>query len=84
MVSATINNEGEAVSFHELLLHLKVTGEIYLLVIRSSINTPTIFLKRSPNELRINNYNPACLSAWRANINNRHIVRNLFLVANAK
>ena len=27
-----------------------------------------MFLKRNPNELRINNYNPACLSAWRANM----------------
>lgn len=26
------------------------------------------FLKRNPNELRINNYNPACLEAWRANM----------------
>ena len=25
-------------------------------------------MKRTPNELRINNYNPACLKAWRANM----------------
>jgi len=25
-------------------------------------------LKRNPNELRLNNYNSACLSAWRANM----------------
>ena len=25
-------------------------------------------LKRKPNELRINNYNPLCLKAWRANM----------------
>ena len=25
-------------------------------------------LKRKPNELRINNYNPPCLKAWRANM----------------
>ena len=34
----------------------------------SSLNAPTVFLKRKPNELRINNYNPACLKAWRANM----------------
>ena len=27
-----------------------------------------MFLKRIPNELRINNYNPTCLEAWRANM----------------
>ena len=39
-----------------------------LLAIRSSINTPTVFLKRKPEKLRINNSNPACLAAWRANM----------------
>lgn len=62
--------EGEDISFDELLLKLKVTEENYLIAIRLSItpNAPTVFLKRNPNELQINNYNPACLSAWRANM----------------
>ena len=38
------------------------------MLIRSSLNAATVFLKRNPNELRINNYNAACLSAWRANM----------------
>ena len=66
--------EGEDISFDELLLQLKVTKENYLLAIRSSINTPTVFLKRNPNELRINNYNPACLSAWRANMDIQYVL----------
>ena len=66
--------EGEDISFDELLLKLKVTEENYLLAIRSSINTPTVFLKRNPNELRINNYNPACLSAWRANMDIQYVL----------
>ena len=66
--------EGEDVSFDELLLKLKVPEENYLLAIRSSINTPTVFLKRNPNELRINNYNPACLSAWRANMDIQYVL----------
>ena len=60
--------EGEDITFDELLMKLDITEENYLLAIRSGLNTPTIFLKRQPNELRINNYNPACLSAWRANM----------------
>ena len=56
--------EGELVTFNELL----VTENNYRLAIRSTLNAPTIFLKREPNELRIDNYNPACLKAWRANM----------------
>ena len=39
-----------------------------MLAIRSTLKAPAIFLRRKPNELRINNYNAACLSAWRANM----------------
>lgn len=55
------------ITFHQLLLDLKVTKENYLFAMRSLLNT-AVFLKRNPNELRVNNYNPACLSAWRANM----------------
>ncbi|KXJ08992.1 hypothetical protein AC249_AIPGENE17524 [Exaiptasia diaphana] len=60
--------EGEDISFEQLLLNLNVSEEDYLNAIRSSLNTPTVFLKRNPNELRVNNYNAACLKAWRANM----------------
>ena len=60
--------EGEDITFDQLLLSLEVTEQNYLLAVRSSLSAPTIFLKRKPNELRINNYNAACLSAWRANM----------------
>ena len=60
--------EGMNITSDNLLVVLSITESNYTLAIRSSINTPTVFLKGSPNELRINNYNPACLSAWRANM----------------
>ncbi|CAB4013636.1 Hypothetical predicted protein [Paramuricea clavata] len=60
--------KGEDMTFDQLLKDLDVSEHDYILAIRSSINCPTIFLKRSPNELRINNYNPVCLQAWRANM----------------
>ena len=62
--------EGERTTFEELLLllKLKVTKNDYRLAVRSSLNAPTLFLKRKPNELRINNYNPPCLKARRANM----------------
>ena len=58
-------------TFEELLLKLKVTENDYRLAVRSSlqtVNAQTVILKRKPNELRINNYNPPCLRAWRANM----------------
>ena len=61
--------EGKDKNFYELLAELQLTEERYLLAIRSSINTPTIHLRRKPDEIRIYNYNPSCLTAWRANMN---------------
>ena len=41
---------------------------------RSSLNSPTIFLRRRPNELRINNYNPTCVRSWRANMGIQYVL----------
>ena len=60
--------EGHDITFTQLLIHLKMTQQNYLLAARSNLKAPTIFLQRQPNELRINYYNSACLSAWRANM----------------
>ena len=53
---------------------MSVSEKTYILAIRSHLNCPTIFLRRRPNELRVNNYNPACLSAWRANMDVQFIL----------
>ena len=66
--------EGKDITFDQLLTELDVSEPQYILTIRSSLNTPTIFLKRSPNELRINNYNPTCLRAWRANMDIQYVL----------
>ena len=69
-ISKKLNDlkEGPDITFEQLLEDLKVSEENYLYAIQSSINCPTVLLKRKLNELRVNNYNPACLSAWRANM----------------
>ena len=59
--------EGDDITFDQLLLNLKITEENYLSAIRSMLKVPIIFLRRQPNELRINNYNSASLSACRTN-----------------
>jgi len=45
--------DGEDIFFDQLLFDMSVREEKYLLAISSSLNTPTVFLKRNPNELRI-------------------------------
>ena len=54
--------EGEDIVFEQLLLNLYVSVETYLLAIRSSFNSLTIFLKRQTSELRINKCKGSCLS----------------------
>ncbi|CAB4001648.1 Hypothetical predicted protein, partial [Paramuricea clavata] len=66
--------EGKNITFSELLEELDVSERQYYLAIRSSLNCPTLFLKRSPNELRINNYNRTCLQAWRANMDIQYVL----------
>lgn len=62
-------DENDGTITHEVLLSsLRMTEEEYVSAIRSSIKATTVFLKRSPQEIRINNYNKATLEAWRANI----------------
>ena len=41
--------DGEDITFVQLLSDLEVPEETYILAIRSSLNSPTIFLKRKPN-----------------------------------
>ena len=55
--------EGKEITFDQLLIDLNITEKNYLLAVFSCLNAPTTFLKRDPSELRVNNYNPACLSA---------------------
>lgn len=60
--------EGIDITFDNLLLVLGITEGDYVLAVKSSNNALTVFLKGSHNELSINNCNPACLTAWRANM----------------
>ena len=53
--------EGAEITFDQLLINLNVTEQNYYLATRSGLHSPTVFLKRNPNELRVNDYNSACL-----------------------
>ena len=61
--------EGEDITFDQLLINLEVTEKNYYLAFQSSLSSPTIFLKRKPNELRVNNYNINVVSRSTGNTN---------------
>ena len=62
-------NKDNDVSFVEFLETVaKMTFQDYIKCIRSSLNAPKVFLKRAPNEMRINLFNGSILLAWKANL----------------
>ena len=62
-------NKENDVSFAEFLETVaKMTFEDYIKCIRSSLNAPKVFLKRAPNEMRVNLFNVKILLAWKANL----------------
>ena len=46
----------------------KMDFEDYNMCIRSSLSAPKIFLKRNPNEIRINLFNKIIFLGWKANL----------------
>ena len=55
-------------TFEQFLEVLGMSFELYLNAIKSTLNVPTIFLKRNTTDTRVNNYNPHLLLPWQANI----------------
>lgn len=59
---------GENITFQKFLEKLELTEVQYIQAIRYSLKRPTLLLKRSTSEVRINNYNTDPLKAWRADV----------------
>lgn len=47
---------------------LQINLERYIHALRSSLNQEKFFLKRKPNEVRINAFNSELLKSWQANL----------------
>lgn len=58
----------ENLDIDKFLKKLSLTEEEYILAVRSSVNRKTVFLRRSMEETRVNNYNKVLLLSWRANM----------------
>ena len=64
----------EDITFEDFLKKLGLTEESYLSAIRNTLKRDTLFLKRSPSEIRINNYNAHLLQAWKANMDIQYVL----------
>lgn len=65
---------GEEMTFPEFLKALNMNEDLYIRAIRSSLNTPKVFLKRNVSEIRVNAYNNFILRCWEANIDVQFIL----------
>ncbi len=75
-INEELNNMkyGEDITFKEFLKKLQLTEQSYILAIRHSLKRDTLFLKRTPLEIRINNYNTNLLKAWQANMDIQYVL----------
>ena len=60
--------------FDTFLKKLSLTVNSYILSIRYSLKCDTLFLKRSPLDIRINMYDKDLLKAWRANLDIQYVL----------
>ena len=61
-------NSDHSLTFDEFLKSMNMNEEEYIKMIRADLKKAKIFLKRAPNEIRINAYNPTIMSLHRANM----------------
>ena len=67
LCSMKLGNEVD-LTFDQFLKKLGLTIDVYILIIRYSLQRDTIFRERLPSDIRINNYNADLLKACRANL----------------
>lgn len=60
--------------FEDFLQELQIDYVTYIQIVRSSISRPTVFLKRTVSECRINSYSNVLLRCWKANMDIQYIL----------
>ncbi len=70
----TSKDADNSLTFEEFLKHVNMNEEEYIKMIRAELKKAKIFLKRAPNEIRINAYNPIIMSLHKANMDIQFIL----------
>ncbi|CAF4289325.1 unnamed protein product, partial [Adineta steineri] len=63
-----------SLTFEEFLTKINMNEGQYIKMIRAGLKKAKVFLKRAPNEIRINAYNPMIMSLHRANMDIQYIL----------
>lgn len=58
----------EDITFHQFLEKLELSERDYITAMKYSLKHLTLLLKKSPSEIRVNDYNTNLLKAWQANM----------------
>lgn len=72
--SLKFRNSAVEMSFQDFLSELQINMYCYFRAVRSSLKQEKVFLKRNPNEVRINPYNDILLKSWQANMDIQFIL----------
>lgn len=62
------STQESTLNFYEFLEELQLTEDEYLQAIRVPLKSSKIFLRRAPNEIKINAYNPSMMKLYKANM----------------
>jgi hypothetical protein len=65
---------GEDICFDEFLLNLQLSEEMYILALCSTLQKPTLFLKRKANDIQTNVYGRHAKPLWEPNIDAQFIL----------
>ena len=66
---------GSTKNYQQFLEEMHLTDDQYIKAIQYTLQCDTLFLKRTPSEIRVNNrYNPDLLKAWRANMDIQYVL----------
>ena len=65
---------GSARNYQQFLEEMHLTDDQYINAIQYTPQRDTLFLKRTPSEIRVNSYNPDLLKAWRANMDIQYVL----------
>ena len=67
-------DKDNCLTFEEFLKNINMNEKQYIKMIRAELKKAKVFLKRAPNKIRINAYNPMIMSLHRANMDIQYIL----------
>ena len=65
---------GSLTTYEQFVEEMNLTNDQYIKAIQYTLQRDTLFLKRSPAEIRVNSYNVDLLKAWRANMDIQYVL----------